>query len=718
MLTYTIWWFIMLKFEFKKISMRTLFLAIFLLLIQAVTIWSIETPEANKLKNLPESITSEDIRKFDIFSDYLTRIKIDSTIPSEEYFAEEGFLESYNHYTENDYKPLIIKRENYREAIVNYDIYVEKVIETSGVQGLTSVQKYYSNLSDLNLKPLNYHPVEAFIRNSTPQLFVLIFAVFLGVNVSSSDVENTDFNLTNVNGDKNLSFTKILASIIAVVSFTVLSSILNWLLPIIIYGNVSLFAPIQAFPSLMQSPFSWLVVQWLIMVTLWNSLGAIVIVLMTLLIFRVTKQAVIASGIIWFILVILYQVVHPKSIFSIIRYFNPINLLESTNIFSRYTDLLFGLSNSELTLIIGIVLVVLLGLLYIILPQQRNKKSTHSIKTSIYNHTSMFKHTVQKLFINHKSAFGVLLLILVVTFQSYNLIKISYTPAFKEMIIREQQVFANFNLEELEKQVNIYEDESKEINIMLQQGKDEENLAKALILYEKNESARRTYIKVLNYMNLGYDSHPSGYEVIMSKYDQTNDMVMSLLSVLAVVLMLSPLFASNDEYNDTDLYKTTPNYQKQINSNIIVGLILVLLIYIIIYVSRGVILSNNFYFQNTSVKHFLWSDSKFSINQSTSHYIAMLFISRFIGINLVCLVTFIIAKFTKSIWQTILGSLAFILWPIIISVSLNVSTSYISIFDLLLGNDFLNRSNWFQKIPLISIIVLIFLYKMKQKERT
>ena len=78
----------MLKFEFKKLFMRKTFLgmAVFILICQCVLIWNLETPKAEMLKNVPESVTSEDVRKFESFSDYLVGIKIDPNNSSEEYF--------------------------------------------------------------------------------------------------------------------------------------------------------------------------------------------------------------------------------------------------------------------------------------------------------------------------------------------------------------------------------------------------------------------------------------------------------------------------------------------------------------------------------------------------------------------------------------------------------------------------------------------------------
>ena len=685
-----------------------------LLIIQGISLWSIESPQAKIIKNVPSSITTEDMREFDKYSDYLIKVKIDSSIDSEPYFFDDLFLESYNRYLEADYKPLIIERENYRNSIENYNQYVGGVIETSVKQGLENIQNRYGKLRDLNLEPVNYHPVESFIRNSTPHLFVMMFSIFLGFSLANADLENNDFNLTNSKGDKDLSFVKIQASIISVAIFTLASNISLWIISTMIYGNVSLYSPIQTIPSLMQSPFAWTILQWISMVTLWNILAGVVITLITLLMYRVTRHAVIASGFAWTILLFLYQSIHSKTIFSFLRYFNPINLLESTKVFSRYNTPFYTLLENEFTLIIGVVLSIVFGILFLLFPQKYQRKSSYNIKTKIFNHTSMFKHTIQKLLINHKAMISLSFLLIIVGTQSFNTIEKSYTPMFKEMIEREQDIFESFTLEELQEQVSIYEEESKGINIMLQQGKSEEELSKYLILNEENEIARRTSKKVLRYMNLGYSVHPSGYEIIMSKNDQTKDILMSLMAVIATVVILAPLFASDDQDNDSKLYKATKNYNKQILMTVAVGFLLVQVIFLIVFSVQGVILLNTFYFEPTSVNNFLWVNSKFPAHQSTRHYISLLFLSRFIGLNLVCLITFIIAKITKSTWQTILSTLALILGPTIIGVSLKFSTSYLSTFDLILGNEFLNRSSFLEKSPLILVIVGLFIYIVKK----
>ena len=645
------------------------------------------------------------------------------------------FLQYYDKI--NDYDTYIHQINKRLEAMQNGPMW--KLYSKRKQQEVINQVQTYTNLKLNNLKPVHYQGVEAYTKNSISSILSLVFMIGLSILVLYEDEHDMkELLLSMKKGYHDTFFVKLI--LIAIISFigTMALQSIDYLFHLFLYGSCAQNVAIQSIPSLYESPLSYTLWQWFLIFSVKKAFCiSMLSTVFTMLYHLFTGRLLSILLFFMFFIVeaVAYLTIRTTSIISIFSYINIWRMLYGISLY-LYTPIYYigdiSISLSNLLLLICLLIGIFSSLIYIWGKNISIRSSKH-FPTLTFPHTRMFLQESFLLLWKQKGIWVIVTILILCNMEfmkSYNdtallreqekQIYAVYKPYLGKITSSEKMLLEN-EKQKIEKQ----ETQMNETIASYQSGtisSEEYRLTKQQ--YQNNALYRYAFTQ----MYQAWEQHPEyiayvkGYRAWYGLQEPTRNLKDVFLIMGGCISLFSGLFGNQKE--EEQLYMTTYNgrsvRRKAVwKSAALYGSLLFLIVEGFSWSHFALLYPMGqshapLYLFHENVINFTYP---LSMDMSIQQYGWMLFSSQLFGMITITILCVFVARYCKSRILFIVVMLVILFFPTFLYLSGLDFIRYISVFDLLMGNLFLQKSfSWIKIfIFLCSDIIMVYILHQNMK---
>ncbi len=513
--------------------------------------------------------------------------------------------------------------------------------------------------------------------------FILLFAV-LSVMISDREQGMSGLLFALKRGRSYLFFVKLIALAITVFSVVGLIYLENLVISSYIYGLGDLLRPVQSLNGFIGCNLPINVLTYLLIYIVFKAAAMFLIVALLSFIAIFSKNTVTFYGISAFVLVIeglLYQLIHPLSVYSIFRYINVIAFTKVNEIFCNYKNINFweypiSLIPASISAVsIFVLICCILGT--VLYAKKRNLefrkiglKLKHNKNSKIHSaiYYTFFKSLAQQKGSIVIAACVFLMLFLNAGFvKEYNIADVYYKyyaellegeidDATEDYIINEDKRFQELNsrIDELSQSTTGFSAELIEL---------QKEYAPSTGFYLVKE--RYDEVKGIENAHIFYDT---GYQRMLGKQGYDDDMKYALVSMLLCIFLISPLIANDNQYRMYSIINATKSGRKSyIKRNSKVAAMYGFLSSLLWIVPYCITIGQYYGYRCPDAPIQSIADYKnIPLNFTVMEYLIVIFLLRTVFVMLSALVMLYVSSKSKNTTTAILVNFAVFALPIII----------------------------------------------------
>ena len=675
------------------------------------------------------------------------------------------FITNYNIFiTSDEYEKMYIYYDiycnlyDYYLNIENYNDYVIDVLDnvetySSGILSknmsednkltLKKEGEYFDKLKDVYLKDINYLGINLFIESFTSTILMFIAIILLVFNCFYVD--------ENINIDTIVKITKkgrwitaiakyfaILIIAIILQMFFVIASLIMYQ---IVFLPIDFSSPIQSIPLLYESPYNITISEFLMFTTLIKVFAITCITSMFLMIYKLFKNKiviVIVYIIILFVSLLFYlniEFVDYNNILKFINLFTFMNANTYLMVYKGYTILFYQSIIMWIIVLFSLVLFIS-SIIYLIFYNTK-KETKIRIKMPnfkiLYSHTNLLVHELYKLLITNRILI-VIVCLLFVQLYFYNQSKLpDYQMQYEHKINESFREFGGFMTDEkkaiiLEKD-EYYKQKYAEMNEVKKQYNDNKindteysNALDEYIVDTKNLSYFSSVIK--KYGGQDYLLNSKGYRSLFTFESIEREIRSSLFIILSIIVLLFSIYTSDYNCCNKTIYDITKNGRKTKLNNRLIITIIGCVIIVLVYSFLEFNFINSMYSLdcwNAPLKAAIQITENFktlpAILKELPFYVNYFFVIviRLFGAITAGLIVLFISFYNKKSIFSIIISIVILVVPLLLFLMDIVFIIPFSLFDMIMGNEFILNSLSYFKILfyLILDVMIIIILKMK-----
>lgn len=692
-----------------------------------------------------------------------------------EFFKEDldtydsEFINKYGQFIESkEYDNYYIYYEVYNDlfqyynGLLHYDNYLKQVLQNGEKyqKGILWIQAdpvkkydilnamaYYDDLKGIKLQETNTLSIDIYNHMISPYFVMVIVSILVALYVYQEDekTEIGQLQLISLQGKYKTAIAKLIVITMVSIAISLVIGVSTLILLQILYGFVDGSITIQSISSLYESPYQLNIKQYLSFIIILKTIFLLMIVLLFCGVHKIFKNGIISVTFMIIVFVIsglLYFTISDTQTISLLKYLNVYAFLCSNHFFASYMNGLayYHLDIIKISLIIAILTIIISLIVYFV-NYATNKKLNLKKFLNIHAYVKTTNLFIQELFknlwINKTIVFIVLLLIM----QSYFLFS-AYKSFPDYMINNEKQVAL-----EIQKYNGKLSDEDKNSleSKNLEYIEEKNLLDHYYLIYLEGKVSQDEYNQyVYDYLsksedrlifnqvyeqyqaNNNYLTYSNGFRSILSLNTYNRETRCAIFLILSIIFLTYSIITSDRLKDENNLYMITiKGKRKRLNKRLLmivlfsVGLTIVyslseLLIFKQMYPMNdwSAPLSSILTFDDNIVLSFPFFESM----PIWQYYIQYLLLRVFaliscsiigLGISYLC---------KNKIQAFILAVTIFLLPLLVYSGGLEFILS-ISIFDIVMGNLFIQHQSIVLKIigyAIIDICILVFIYRKKE----
>lgn len=672
------------------------------------------------------------------------------------------FIESKEYDNYNIYYEVYNDLFQYYNGLLHYDNYLKQVLQNGEKyqKGILWIQAdpvkkydilnamaYYDDLKGIKLQETNTLSIDIYNHMISPYFVMVIVSILVALYVYQEDekTEIGQLQLISLQGKYKTAIAKLIVITMVSIAISLVIGVSTLILLQILYGFVDGSITIQSISSLYESPYQLNIKQYLSCIIILKTIFLLMIVLLFCGVHKIFKNGIISVTFMIIVFVIsglLYFTISDTQTISLLKYLNVYAFLCSNHFFASYMNGLayYHLDIIKISLIIAILIIIISLIVYFV-NYATNKKLNLKKFLNIHAYVKTTNLFIQELFknlwINKTIVFIVLLLIM----QSYFLFS-AYKSFPDYMINNEKQVAL-----EIQKYNGKLSDEDKNSleSKNLEYIEEKNLLDHYYLIYLEGKVSQDEYNQyVYDYLsksedrlifnqvyeqyqaNNNYLTYSNGFRSILSLNTYNRETRCAIFLILSIIFLTYSIITSDRLKDENNLYMITIKGKiKRLNKRLLiivlfsVGLTIVyslseLLIFKQMYPMNdwSAPLSSILTFDDNIVLSFPFFESM----PIWQYYIQYLLLRVFaliscsiigLGISYLC---------KNKIQAFILAVTIFLLPLLVYSGGLEFILS-ISIFDIVMGNLFIQHQSIVLKIigyAIIDICILVFIYRKKE----
>lgn len=622
---------------------------------------------------------------------------------------------------------------NYLEAIIHkaQEISDTSLFQTSEFTKRNS-QKTLNDYTSVSVNKVEYNSSKGIIcatSNSITLVLSILMVMFICIQVFVKDKENNTIELlkTMKYGRVRLITAKAVTLFLMVIAAGVLLNLSSLFISSLIYGLGDLSAPIQSVTGFMTSTYGITVLQYILIFNVYNIMTLALTGLLMLLIFILFKKALYGYiGILVFfgLSIVLNMTIDPVSSFSIFKYINIYNFLDSSNIISRYLNLnIFGypIALSDIfivSIIIGIASAftacIKIFSVQKIKPESRglNRINTGG-KIEAKAKTGILRYELYKSFIINP-ALLVLLVVLILQITSANGSDMRfadidsvyyeyYMDILKGPISTDKTEYLNKELSRVKEERlvstdpnNTYNNQIKVLNNLI-----EKDMQLNKIFDEKGDNINKEKISFV---------YELGYERLL--LTNSDILLLSMITAILVILCMVNIFVIEYRENTYNIINVTKyGRQRTFWYKIGIKISMAIMIITITYVPYVIRIIKNYGL--TCLDAPIISMNRFStlsINTSILEYIILVFLMKILGLIMAgILIAFLAVKLKSFIMTAVVSTFIIVIPSFLAYIGLDVFEK-LGFNPFLLGNNLISSINDIYPYALTTLLVCVTLF--------
>ena len=622
---------------------------------------------------------------------------------------------------------------NYMEAIIHkaQEISDTSLFQTSKFTKKNN-QKTLEDYSSLSIKEVEYNSSKGIIcatSNRITLILSVLMVMFICIQVFVKDKENNTIELlkTMKYGRTHLITAKAVTLFLIVFAAGILLNISSLFISSQIYGLGDLSAPIQSITGFMTSAYEITVLQYVLIYNVYNVMTLALTGLLMLLIFILFKKALYGYiGILAFfgLNIVLNITIDPVSSFSIFKYINIYNFLDSSNIISRYLNLnIFGypIALSDIFIVSIIIGIASASIACIkVFSAQKIKPESRGLsriniggKIEAKAKTGIFRYELYKSFIINP-ALLILLFVFILQIMSANGSDMRfadidgvyyeyYMDILKGPISSDKTEYLNKELSRVKEEQlvstdlnNTYNNQIKVLNNLI-----EKDMQLNKIFNENGDNINKEKISFV---------YELGYERLL--LTNSDILLLSMITAILVILCMVNIFVIEYRENTYNIINVT-KYGRQRTFWYKIGIIISMVIMIITITYTPYIIRIMKNYGLTCLDAPIISMNSFStlsINTSILEYIILVFLMKILGLILAgILIAFLAVKLKSFIVTAVVSTFIIVIPSFLAYIGLDVFEK-LGFNPFLLGNNLISSINDIYPYALTTLLVCVTLF--------
>jgi hypothetical protein len=633
-----------------------------------------------------------------------------------------------------NYKSYLENIETQAESMKNISIFSNS--DTFNYRSIVKTPSAYKNVQEVQpLFDVSQGIILATDNNFTDVFigFILLFTV-LSVMISDREQGMSGLLFVLKRGRNYLFFMKLMVLAITVFSVVSLIYLENLVISSYIYGLGDLSRPVQSLNGFIGCNLPINVFAYLLIYIVFKSAAMFGIVALLSLIAILSKNTVTLYGISAFVLVIeglLYQLIHPLSVYSIFKYINLIAFTKVNEIFCNYKNINFweypiSLIPASISAVIILVLICcILGT--VLYGKKRNLefkkiglKFKHNKNSKVH---SAIYYTFFKSLAQQKGSIVIAVCVFLTLFlnvgfkKEYDIVDVYY-KYYTELLegeIDDDTVEFMFNednrFQELSAQIENLSQSTTGFSAELNELQKEYVPSTGFYLLKE----RYDEVKSIENAHIFYDT---GYQRMLGKQGYDDDMKYALASVLLCIFLISPLIANDNQYRMYSIINATKSGRKSyIKRNSKVAVMYGLLSVLLWIVPYCITIGQYYGYRCLNAPIQSIADYKnIPISFTVMEYLVVIFTLRIIFVILSALMMLEISSKSKNTTAAVLINFSIFALPVIIYLLGAKFMVNIGFSPLLSVNVLINEPSFIHWIVPMIVIVLEIAYFIRKSK--
>lgn len=664
----------------------------------------------------------------------------------------DEYRERYEQYADhseywNERVSVISELSTYYHQISSYPSYLQnisrnaeliasgplwKLMSDSEREDILTQAQSYEKLAGLNVHRISYRGMEAYADSMVSRLLCLLLVCAIGIMILRED-EGPLFELLSGTpyGHRRTGIAKIIC-FLAVSFLSVLSvQITDICVHAFLYGACDISAPIQCLPSFYESSLMLTVGQWLILSSIIFAFGVSMLGLLFIFLYHFFNGGILSFIVFLvfiFIEMILYTAISPSSIFVSLTYINIMRLFEGTFIgqFLCYHHLLsFRVTNQVMIILLCLMIGMISSGLYTGLYDTRISHKKRSLPSFTVKSASLFIQEGNRILQTNKGITVIIIMIcisagmFVYRYQKYEILRQTqqniyslyekYEGKITEDTVQEltarMETFAGAE-KNYQKAKEEYQSEKMDYDTFMMYQTDYERQMADFSVYEKLYSGLSSESQYIIYSD--------GYSAVFSLKSIDRDMNLCILIMTGLILLISAsAYHEQEEKIYMTAYKGVFHREKMMWIHVILlGIAAASIAYFFTYLHFSLLYPMHhpdvpmgalFEAEGTLITGYLQ-------HMSAGMYGIMLTGIRLLGVLSLCMITVTVFRLTKNRIIGLLVSFVIIFIPMFLYYNGFTFMSVISLFDLIMGNLFLQKTYSTVKFAVLIGIDIICLW--------
>lgn len=765
----------LLRYEgYKLFHQKNYVCMVFILLFLQVALILCSTFQTQDsfVRYYSDAITYLQNDKIDVtsLSQELTRVESYLSYETTSHIEDPTLITSYQSYLHR-YPELELRHQFLKELLTyglqtnNYQGYVsDKLEKLQDIQYLPMWKLYseskkdtlvhsieaYQQQGNIAISPTNFIPFEQYLKQ--PFTFFLMISFVLITCTSLFQEEDTSGMMCLIRvvpkGRRSLIPTKLLLCIFLSCCFFFLLELISFTFYALLYGTLDLHAPIQAFPSLIDTTSNhsigqWLLVTFFIQLTIYLLFGFLYTIL-----YQWFQQKLVSISLFLSFLCLeffLYQLIPEVSHLFFLKKYNLFAILDTSS--WLYVPSYLAIGSNTITygtmyailstsLLIGLVLSNCYRYLHPMSIHLPHLSSTTWLQKRCYHSSLHLVHEGIKLFWMNK---GILVFIVVIGYSLFysNTITQSFTPFFRlqqQALLKEYQAYGGVMTPE---KWNSMDEEYDRIQTLTQEYneiKDQYiNHQIDQIAYEKIASQYQLELSHFNAFNILYEQsekgsayllYPNGYQAVFAIQNTHREYRNTFFLSAMLILLLSGIYTIDQQHSEDTLYQltiqgNTIRRKKKATLVIVVSISLVVLIYGIEFLSFLFLYPMTQW--NASFSTILTDAQSLPIPLQTTMplyaYAIIVVLLRLSGTAITSIFITWLSRRYHHRTSVILVSSLVLLFPLLLSMIGIQEVLQFSLFDIISGTLFLQQQTSFLKLFVYVILAILMLMDIDKRTK-
>ena len=622
---------------------------------------------------------------------------------------------------------------NYMEAIMHkaQEISDTSLFQTSEFTKKNS-QKTLDDYTSLSVNKVEYNSSKGIIcatSNRITLILSVLMVVFICIQVFVKDKENNTIELlkTMKYGRIHLITAKVVTLFLMVIAAGILLNISSLFISLQIYGLGNVSAPIQSITGFMTSAYEITVLQYVLIYNVYNVVSLALAGLFMLLIFIVFSKALYGYiGILAFfgLSIVLNTTIDPVSSFSIFKYINIYNFLDSSNIISRYLNLnIFGcpIALSDIFIVSIIIGITSASIVCIkVFSAQKIKQESRGIikfnndrMLEAKAKTGILRYELFKSFIINP-ALLILLFVFILQIMSANGSDMRfadidgvyyeyYMDILKGPISADKTEYLNKELSRVKEEQlvstdpnNTYNNQIKVLNNLI-----EKDMQLNKIFNENGDNINKEKISFV---------YELGYERLL--LTNSDILLLSMITAILVILCMVNIFVIEYRENTYNIINVTKyGRQRTFWYKIGIKISMVIMIITITYTPYIIRIIKNYGLTCLDAPIIsMNSFSTLSINTSILEYIVLVFLMKIFGLILAgILIAFLAVKLKSFIMTAVVSTFIIVIPSFLAYIGLDIFEKLL-FNPFLLGNNLISSINDIYPYALTTLLVCVTLF--------